>query len=585
MSGGLQYGRQCFCGDHSNVLATGAERRPDSECKILCSGNRNYYCGDGDRNSYYRWTGAPLYVWGAPTGFARGSYEFLIGGRVVPLITTTGINDKVVFMEKSGTGVANATGVYELDLSEIDDFSKAWRTMTRPKTDIFCAAGITLPDKAGRQLNIGGWSGDSTRGVRLYAPDGSPGVPGVNQWQEDFNSLKLLDPRWYPSALNLVNGSVLVIGGEIGSNSAATPTLEILPAPPGGYSKYLDWLERTDPNNLYPFLWILPSGGIFIIYWNEARILDEKTFDTIKTIPNAPGSVNNFLAGRTYPLEGTGVMLPLNPPYTAAATFMACGGSAFGQALDNCVSVQPTLGNPEWVIERMPSARVLSCMTALPDGTFLILNGAKEGVAGFGLANTPNLEAVLYDPEKPVNQRMSKMATTIVARMYHSEAILLPDGRVLVSGSNPEDGKNPEEYRVEVFNPPYALNGLPKPSYVISNKDWGYGAAVQIQLSTGLSGGVRVSMMAAVSSTHGNSMGQRTIFLATSCAGTRCTVTTPPSAHVAPPGWYQIFLLDGPTPGRGIWIRIGGEIADTAGIGNWPATGGFNTPGLGPVGS
>ena len=53
------------------------------------------------------------------------------------------------------------------------------------------------------------------------------------------------------------------------------------------------------------------------------------------------------------------------------------------------------------------------------------------------------------------------MANTTVARLYHSEANLLPDGRVLVSGSDPEDGVNPEEYRVEVFKPPYLLSGLP----------------------------------------------------------------------------------------------------------------------------
>ena len=37
------------------------------------------------------------------------------------------------------------------------------------------------------------------------------------------------------------------------------------------------------------------------------------------------------------------------------------------------------------------------------------------------------------------------MNTTIVARLYHSEAIRLQDGRVMVSGSDPEDNVNPEE--------------------------------------------------------------------------------------------------------------------------------------------
>jgi len=73
----------------------------------------------------------------------------------------------------------------------------------------------------------------------------------------------------------------------------------------------------------------------------------------------------------------------------------------------------------------------MPCMAGLPDGTFMIMNGAQQGVAGFGLASEPNLGALLYDPTQPVGQRMSILNTTIVARLYHSEATLLPDGRVL----------------------------------------------------------------------------------------------------------------------------------------------------------
>ncbi|KAF8862211.1 glyoxal oxidase-like protein [Acephala macrosclerotiorum] len=592
MAAGMEYGDECYCGDDSALIASGSTIQPETDCQVPCSGNSAYYCGGGSRLSYYKWTGTPLYTWNTPTGNAAGSYQFLIGGVVVPLITTVGINNKVVFMEKSGTGAPNTTGTYELDLAFVSDFANAWRPL-HVKSDIFCSAGVTLPDKAGRQLNIGGWAGASTYGVRLYTPSGSPGVPGTTDWQENVNEVSLLAGRWYPSAMIMTNGSVLVLGGEVGSNSAPTPSCEILPPPKGGYAKYLDWLDRTDPDNLYPFMWVLPSGGIFVVYYNEARIIDEVTFDTIKTLPNLPGSVNNFLAGRTYPLEGTGVMFPQYPPYSDPVTVLVCGGSSNGAAyaIDNCVSTQPEIAAPTWTLERMPSQRVMSCICALPDGTYLILNGAQEGVAGFGLATDPNYNAVLYDPSKPVNSRMSIMATTIVARLYHSEAILLPDGRVLVSGSDPEDGTHPEEYRVEVFNPPYTLSGATAPSFTITNTDWAYGATVSItaKIPTGNLAAVRVSMMAAVSSTHGNSMGQRTLFLTVSCSGTAaaaiCQLTTPPSAHVAPPGWYQIFVLDGAMPGHSNWVRVGGAIADAANLGNWPAYSDFTTPGLGAVGS
>jgi hypothetical protein len=166
-------------------------------------------------------------------------------------------------------------------------------------------------------------------------------------------------------------------------------------------------------------------------------------------------------------------------------------------------------------------------MAGLPDGTYLIANGGQHGVAGFGLGGAPNFNAILYDPSKPINQRMSVMANTTVARLYHSEAIVLLDGRVMISGSDPTGDYNspagswPEEYRVEVFTPPYLLNGAARPSFTVGNTDWGYGANVAFTSSVA---GVRVSLLGSVSSTHGNSMGQRTLFPAVSCAGTTCTV-------------------------------------------------------------
>ena len=450
------------------------------------------------------------------------------------------------------------------------------------KTDVFCSAGLVLPDKVGRQINLGGWSGDSTFGIRLYWPDGAPGVAGKNDWQENFQEVSLQSGRWYPSAMIMPNGSILVVGGETGSNAGPVPSLEILPRAAGGNTTvYLDFLQRTDPYNLYPFLAVLPSGGIFIAYYNEARILNPSTFATTMTLPLIPGTINSPQGGRTYPLEGTAVLMPLRAPYTTPLTVMICGGSFPGAAIaiDNCVSIQPEAANPVWTLERMPSRRVMPCISALPDGTYLIMNGAMQGTAGFGLATLPNLNAILYDPSKPVGSRFTIMANTIVPRLYHSEALLLQDGRVMVSGSDPEDGVHPQEYRVEVFMPPYLLSGLTKPTFTIQNKDWSYGQSVQINVALfqGTTANMRVSLLGAESSTHGNSMGQRTIFPAVSCAGNTCTITAPPNANVCPPGWYQVFVLDGPTPSTSTFVRIGG---DPAQLGNWPVFPDFTVPGV-----
>ncbi|KAJ9116297.1 hypothetical protein QFC22_004737 [Naganishia vaughanmartiniae] len=582
---GLEYGSQCYCGDPSDLVKNGAKNATEAQCSFACDGLATSLCGAGLLLTMYTTTPA---TWNTPAN--AGRYEFLIGGLVVPLITTLGINNKVTFVEKFGTGAPNTTGAYELDYSRTNDMNAAWRTMhmqANGLSDVFCAVGITLPDKSGRVVTIGGWSFDSTYGVRFYTPDGSPGVPGKNDWQENNKELALQDGRWYPGAMIMANGSILVVGGERGSNDIAVPTLEVLPKPAGGRTAlYMDWLARTDPNNLYPYLYVLPGGGIFVQYYNEARILDENSFNTIKTLPNVPGSVRNPAAGRTYPLQGAAAIFPQYAPYSDPITFIVCGGSEgigqnAGNGLDNCASIQPEGQNPNWVIERMPSRRVMGNMVSLPDGTFLILNGGQTGVAGFGLGKNPNLQALLYDPSKPLGSRMSILGSTIVARMYHSEAILLHDGRVLVTGSDPQDPEFPEEFRVEVYVPPYLTDGRTQPQFTIAagQTDWAYGSShsITVTRNTGAVGSMRVSLVAPISSTHGNSVNQRILFPQVNCGGNQCTIVAPPNAHVCPPGWYQLFLLDGPTPSYSQWVHIGG---DPASLGNWPNFPDFTKPGV-----
>jgi hypothetical protein len=185
------------------------------------------------------------------------------------------------------------------------------------------------------------------------------------------------------------------------------------------------------------------------------------------------------------------VLLPQYAPYSDPLEILICGGStADNVVIDNCVTTFPEIPDADWVIERMPSKRVMPNIVALPDGTYLILNGAQEGVAGFELADNPNLNAVHYNPSRPVGSRMSVMANTTLARMYHSEGVLMNDGRVLVSGSDPLDVRFPEQYVIEVFLPPYLLNGKPKPTFSIQDSDWDWGDAITVTGVTAPNGGI-----------------------------------------------------------------------------------------------
>ena len=229
---GTEYGEQCFCGDVQNVIDAGATLQAEPDCNMVCSADENknggYYCGGANRLSYYTWNGTtPLNKWNFATGNAAGKYQFLLSGPTIPLVTAPGRNGKVTYMEKFGTSPANnGTGAYEFDPSLVGTAQNPWREM-HVKSDIFCSASLTLPDKVGRQINIGGWADPSTHGIRLYWPDGKPGTWGVNDWEENGDQVKLLDGRWYPTAMTMSNGSILVMGGQVGSNGAPVPTLEV----------------------------------------------------------------------------------------------------------------------------------------------------------------------------------------------------------------------------------------------------------------------------------------------------------------------------------------------------------------------
>ena len=143
-----------------------------------------------------------------------------MAGLIPPLIATLGVNGKVSFLEKGGTSeFANSTGAYELDLSLVPNFNTAWREM-HVQTDVFCSGALILPDKDARVLNVGGWSLDSTFGIRLYTPDGSAGVNGTNDWQEDRNNLILQvcvaysisrDTRWFLRRHSCTDGPLVSI--------------------------------------------------------------------------------------------------------------------------------------------------------------------------------------------------------------------------------------------------------------------------------------------------------------------------------------------------------------------------------------
>nr|WP_246461079.1 galactose oxidase early set domain-containing protein [Nocardia transvalensis] len=140
-----------------------------------------------------------------------------------------------------------------------------------------------------------------------------------------------------------------------------------------------------------------------------------------------------------------------------------------------------------------------------------------------------------------------------VARLYHSVALLTPDGKVITAGSNPQ--RKTEELRIEVFWPPYLFHG-PRPDLQLAATTTTYGAT----LDATVTGAPRdACLIHPTSCTHSSNNDQRLVDLPfTSPTPGTITLTMPSTPALAPPGWYLLFVVDTEgVPSSGRWIQLG----------------------------
>ena len=147
--------------------------------------------------------------------------------------------------------------------------------------------------------------------------------------------------------------------------------------------------------------------------------------------------------------------------------------------------------------------------------------------------------------------------------MYHSSAILLPDGRVFTGGNGRRGGLIPRQ-EIEIYYPPYLsdLEARPRPIIEGVPDTLTYNEELRITASSDspVSAGsiTRVTMVALGSTTHQNDMSQR--FVELGCRevdGDDVVVRTPHDANYAPPGWYMVFAIsDQGTPSLASYVLI-----------------------------
>jgi hypothetical protein len=197
---------------------------------------------------------------------------------------------------------------------------------------------------------------------------------------------------------------------------------------------------------------------------------------------------------------------------------------------------------PTWqALPDMNVARRHLNSVLLPDGRVLILGGVEMPPDGGPIE--------IFDPEDPMSgfQLGPNMK---YPRGYHSAAILLPDGSVIMGG-DPNGGTTPNER----YMPSYFFK--PRPQITISPAAVAHGAAFSVDTFTP-DVIAEVVLMSPGAVTHGFNQNQRFIGCAiTGKTATTVHVTAPANGSIAPPGYYLLFIVDHDrVPSEGKWIRL-----------------------------
>jgi hypothetical protein len=200
-----------------------------------------------------------------------------------------------------------------------------------------------------------------------------------------------------------------------------------------------------------------------------------------------------------------------------------------------------TQGSHLWVqVPSMNFARTYHTMVLLPDGNVLVTNGGQT-------THLRDDGQAVHQAEmwSPATQQFSKLASMEVPRLYHSTALLLPDGRVLVAGGggyNDFYQASTDQLSAEIYSPPYLFKGA-RP--VISSAP----AAIQHARSFSLTTPdalqiTSVALMRLGAVTHAFDQDQRYVPLTFQQAPDGLTIHSPSSAKLAPPGYYMLFIVN-----------------------------------------
>ncbi|MGW3717799.1 galactose oxidase-like domain-containing protein [Streptomyces sp. NPDC005133] len=360
------------------------------------------------------------------------------------------------------------------------------------------------------------------------------------------------EARWYPTLTTLQDGKVLALSGldEIG---------QIVPGKDEIYDpKTRKWaytgIVRKFPT--YPAVFLLNDGKLFYSGSNagygpadigrDPGIWDLAT-NRFKKIPGL-SDADEMETSATVRL-----------PPAQDEKFMVIGGGGVGESersseksrLVDLKDPDPEFKDGPSLDEgtRYPSAALL------PDDSVLVTGGSGD-YRGRGGSNI--LQARLYDAKTDSYKRVADPA---VGRNYHSGSVLLPDGRVMIFGSDSlyADRANSRpgvfEQRIEIYTPPYLYRDS-RPELTAGPKRMRRGGTGMFTTSRG-STITSAKLMRPSAVTHVTDTDQRSVDLRPARTAEGISVTVPKNRALVPSGWYMLFVTDAKgTPSEGTWVEI-----------------------------
>lgn len=437
---------------------------------------------------------------------------------------------KVAFLSGSGNNLNNH--IYRAVVWDYEN--GGFKAITTP-TDIFCAGHAFLSD--GRLLVAGG-----TKSYNKFPGETTAYL--LDPILEDFIRVAdMADGRWYPTLVSLPDGHLIAISGW---SVQGDPVMNDRPEHYSYQSNWTAW-AKTMRFPLYPHLFLQRDGRLF---YSGGHVFGTHNIK--------PGWLNLVAQSYTPMTAGIPASFDLDHRDQSASVLlppaqdqkvMIMGGGDPGINAVHTIDLKAATAVYH-AVARMHYNRIHLNAVLLPDRTVFVSGGETNSEK----ATTAALQSEIYHPS---TNTWTLGATASVPRMYHSIAMLLPDGRVITAGSNPEANTVAGgELRLELYHPPYLFRG-PRPFIQATPQEWQYGATIEIH--TPQAEDIQwVQIIRPMATTHSWDSNQRLVDIPFKPHGLcHIEAQVQREATIAPPGWYMLFITDR----RGIpsvakWIHL-----------------------------